>query len=237
MDPQETRRLVPILPAQQTSGYIYGEDNSPGPSSPPHRLRKRVLVAVACEGCRRKKAKCDGRKPTCSRCFSKNESCSYENPAVPAAVQKKCDSLLVENQQYRELCDAIHKKPECEAQEIFNRLRSSDQPLTVLESLKQAELLLPKPTISRWDSDPRVADFDQKTLESCIIQVPAKPWTTVAGDGIVSELIADFFTWDNSYMFPVLDRATFVDEMKAGEPLDAEWCSGLLVNAICAKRC
>lgn len=57
MDPQESRRLVPILPAQQISGYIFGEDHSPGPSSPPHRLRKRVLVAVACEGCRRKKAK------------------------------------------------------------------------------------------------------------------------------------------------------------------------------------
>lgn len=237
MDPQETRRLVPILPAQQTSGYIYGEDHSPGPSSPPHRLRKRVLVAVACEGCRRKKAKCDGRKPTCSRCFSKSEACSYETPLVPVAVQKKYDILLVENQQYRELFDAINKKPECEAQEIFNRLRSSDQPLTVLESVRQAEVLLPKLSTNTWDSDPRLAFFDQKAFESSVIQVPAKPWTAVAGDGIVSELITDFFTWDNSYIFPVLDRVTFVDEMRAGDETEMKWCSPLLVNAICAKRC
>ncbi|RKL02913.1 hypothetical protein BFJ68_g11702 [Fusarium oxysporum] len=229
MDPQETRRLVPILPAQQTSGYIYGEEHSPGPSSPPHRLRKRVLVAVACEGCRRKKAKCDGRKPTCSRCFSKSEACSYETPSVPVAVQKKYDILLVENQQYRELFDAINKKPECEAQEIFNRLRSSDQPLTVLESVRQAEVLLPKLSTNTRDSDPRLAFFDQKAFESSVIQVPAKPWTAVAGDGIVSELITDFFTWDNSYMFPVLDRVTFVDEMRAGDETEMKWCSPLLL--------
>ncbi|KAG4255551.1 hypothetical protein FPRO04_08496 [Fusarium proliferatum] len=237
MDPQESRRLVPILPAQQISGYIFGEDHSPGPSSPPHRLRKRVLVAVACEGCRRKKAKCDGRKPTCSRCFSKSEACSYETPSVPVAVQKKYDILLVENQQYRELFDAINKKSECEAQELFNRLRSSDQPLAVLESMRQAEVLLPKPSTNTWGSDPRLAFFDQKAFESSVIQVPAKPWTTVAGDGIVSELITDFFTWDNSYMFPVLDRITFVDEMRAGDDTEVKWCSPLLVNAICAKRC
>ncbi|KAF5623496.1 Nit-4-like protein [Fusarium sp. NRRL 25303] len=238
MDPQEARRLVPILPAQQTSGYIYGEDHSPGPSSPPHRLRKRVLVAVACEGCRRKKAKVRGFSLLEEgRCFSKSEACSYETPSVPVAVQKKYDILLVENQQYRELFDAINNKPECEAQEIFNRLRSSDQPLAVLESMRQAEVLLPKPSTNTWGSDPRLAFFDQKALESSVIQVPAKPWTTVAGDGIVSELITDFFTWDNSYMFPVLDRITFVDEMRAGDDTEVKWCSPLLVNAICAKRC
>ncbi|KAG5771828.1 hypothetical protein H9Q72_001763 [Fusarium xylarioides] len=129
------------------------------------------------------------------------------------------------------------KKPECEAQEIFNRLRSSDQPLAVLESMRQAEVLLPKPSTNTWDSDPRLAFFDQKAFESSVIQVPAKPWTTVAGDGIVSELITDFFTWDNSYMFPVLDRITFVDEMRAGDNTEVKWCSPLLVNAICAKRC
>lgn len=152
-------------------------------------------------------------------------------------MQKKYDILLVENQQYRELFDAINKKPECEAQEIFNRLRSSDQPLAVLESMKQAEALLPKPSTNTWDSDPRLAFFDQKAFESSVIQVPAKPWTIVAGDGIVSELITDFFTWDNSYMFPVLDRVTFVDEMRAGDDTEVKWCSPLLVNAICAKRC
>ncbi|KAK2931233.1 hypothetical protein FoTM2_008743 [Fusarium oxysporum f. sp. vasinfectum] len=151
--------------------------------------------------------------------------------------RKKYDILLVENQQYRELFDAINKKPECEAQEIFNRLRSSDQPLTVLESVRQAEVLLPKLSTNTWDSDPRLAFFDQKAFESSVIQVPAKPWTAVAGDGIVSELITDFFIWDNSYMFPVLDRVTFVDEMRAGDETEMKWCSPLLVNAICAKRC
>ncbi|KAJ4258159.1 hypothetical protein NW762_008300 [Fusarium torreyae] len=153
------------------------------------------------------------------------------------AVKKKYDSLMLENKQYRELFNAIHKKPDYEAREIFNRLRTSDQPLSVLESVRQAEVLLPDLTACAWIADPQPARLDQKALQSSTIQVPAKPWTVVAGDGIVSELVTDFFTWDNSYLFPVVDRVTFVDEMKAGDPTRAQWCSALLVNAICAQRC
>ncbi|KAF4454241.1 hypothetical protein F53441_3241 [Fusarium austroafricanum] len=242
MEPWESKRLVPLLPAQPVPGSTNpseSESRSPTnePSLPSYRSRKRVLVAVACEGCRRKKAKCDGRKPTCSRCSFKSEACSYEPPPVPVAVKKKYDSLIIENQQYRELFDAIQKKPDCEAQEIFNRLRASNQPLNVLESIRQAEVLLPNPTANTWTDDPRLKRLDEKALESSVIQVPAKPWTAIVGDGLISELITDFFTWDNSYMFPVLDRVIFVDEMKADDASNAQWCSALLVNAICAKRC
>jgi hypothetical protein len=58
----------------------------------------------------------------------------------------------------------------------------------------------------------------------------------VAGDGIVSELITDFFKWDNAYVFPSIDLASFLHDMSL-EVDQASWCSLVLVNAICAQRC
>ncbi|KAM0359918.1 hypothetical protein HYE67_001856 [Fusarium culmorum] len=157
MEPQGSRKLVPILPAQpildpnRQDAASNPESSLAGPSqSHSHSLGqktkgKRNLVAVACEGCRRKKAKCDGRRPTCSRCSSKMESCLYEAPPVPQAIKKKCETLMLENQQYRELFSAIHDRPDYEAQEIYNRIRKSNEPLSVLEAIKEAEVLLPDP--------------------------------------------------------------------------------------------
>jgi hypothetical protein len=73
---------------------------------------------------------------------------------------------MVENQQYRELFNAIHTRPACEAQEIYNRLRTSNQPLNVLESIKQADVLLPNPTANARDPDPRLAQLDQEARQS-----------------------------------------------------------------------
>ncbi|CEI62123.1 hypothetical protein FVEN_g10371 [Fusarium venenatum] len=172
MEPQGSRKLVPILPAQQIpdlnrqdggansessstgQGQVQSEAQAQGGQGQRTRA-KRNLVAVACEGCRRKKAKCDGRRPTCGRCSSKMESCLYESPPVPFAVKKKCDTLMLENQQYRELFNAIHERPDCEAQEIFNRIRISNEPLSVLEAIKQAEVLLPDPVSSHSDGTPQ----------------------------------------------------------------------------------
>ncbi|KAM0304469.1 hypothetical protein ACHAPM_002566 [Fusarium culmorum] len=73
------------------------------------------------------------------------ESCLYEAPPVPQAIKKKCETLMLENQQYRELFSAIHDRPDYEAQEIYNRIRKSNEPLSVLEAIKEAEVLLPDP--------------------------------------------------------------------------------------------
>ncbi|KAG0169946.1 hypothetical protein DFQ30_003051 [Apophysomyces sp. BC1015] len=41
---------------------------------------KRVKVTLACIVCRKKKVKCDGVQPTCSRCESMGYDCEYSNP-------------------------------------------------------------------------------------------------------------------------------------------------------------
>ncbi|KAJ2492256.1 hypothetical protein IWW37_001568 [Coemansia sp. RSA 2050] len=61
--------------------------NSPTPShrehqSPPLDLdSKRQRVSRACDRCRRKKTKCDARRPTCSHCHAISASCTYLDAA------------------------------------------------------------------------------------------------------------------------------------------------------------
>jgi hypothetical protein len=46
---------------------------SGGPPLP----RKRQRVSQACDQCRSKKERCDGKRPTCSSCFGSNDICTY----------------------------------------------------------------------------------------------------------------------------------------------------------------
>nr|XP_036574559.1 C6 transcription factor [Colletotrichum truncatum]KAF6781008.1 C6 transcription factor [Colletotrichum truncatum] len=130
----------------------------------------------------------------------------------------------------------VCSKTEDEAQEIFRRIRVSGDPLRVLESIRQAEILLPSPESNERVNDSRLAKLNEKAMESSLIRVPAKPWTAIADDGLVSELITDFFTWENASTFPAIDRDLFLQDMRAGSVKRAKWCSPILVNAICALR-
>lgn len=182
---------------------------------------------------------CDGQRPKCQHCSKRGVDCHYEanqGETVSLALKRKANVLEVENAQYRDLFRMVCTKTEDEAKEIFRRIRVSGDPLRVLESIRQAEILLPTPSTNDRLHDSRLAKINEKALENSPIRVPAKPWTTVVDDGLVSELIADFFTWDNVSCFPAIEQTVFVDDMRAGSIKQAKWCSPVLVNAICAVR-
>ena len=136
---------------------------------------------------------------------------------------------------WEELFKHLQVRPEQEAWELFRRLRSSKDPLEVLNFIRQGDLLL-----SCGLSTPRTeaeSKINAMALERAPIKVPAKPWTTVAQDGIVSELISAWFKWDDSFGYPFLDQELFLDEMRSGNVDRSRYCSRFLVNALCAFRC
>ncbi|KAG2225257.1 hypothetical protein INT45_001481 [Circinella minor] len=49
-------------------------------AQPPGSTPKRVKVTLACIVCRKKKVKCDGIQPSCSRCNSMGLACEYSDP-------------------------------------------------------------------------------------------------------------------------------------------------------------
>jgi len=106
-----------------------------------------------------------------------------------------------------------------------------------LKFIKEADLLLSEPSSSSSRIlDPRVRKLDLDALRDSPIKVRAYPWTTVAGDGLVSSLISSFFAWDNPFFYSFVDQECFLEDMKQRDPLKAVFCSPLLVNAICAMR-
>jgi hypothetical protein len=80
-------------------------------------------------------------------------------------------------------------------------------------------------------------NLDIAALSKSTFQVHARPWTTLADDGVVSELLSSFFASDGCFYLSFVDQQYFLDDMEAGDVGMAKLCSPLLVNAICALRC
>ena len=139
-----------------------------------------------------------------------------------------------ENRDLRELFSYLYTRSEAEAFEVYRRLRTSDDPFAVLRHLRDADTLLSVPSPKVFGAVGReVGDIDAALLSCSTIKVPARPWTSVAGDGLVSTLISAFFKLDDAFIYPFIDRELLVRDMRRGH---GPYCSPLLVNALCALR-
>ncbi|TEA21429.1 Exoglucanase 1 [Colletotrichum sidae] len=152
---------------------------------------------------------------------------------VPADVESRLASDLHEFLRY------LYARPEEEAVEIFKRLRMSGDALQVLEFVRSGDLLLQgrpaEQSASPGDSAMTNSDGDGD-VRAAGLTVPASPWTTLANDGVVSELMASFFAWDEPFYLAFVDRESFLEDMRHASAETTEFCSPALVNAICALR-
>lgn len=124
--------------------------------------------------------------------------------------------------------------PVSEAVETVQKLNATQALSTLKDGTGSVDLC------SKALADGEVAKFDAQALAESAIKVPAKPWTSVAGDGLVSHLISDFFSRDSSDPFvngcTYLEQNLFLRDMKLGDPSQSQFCSKFLVNAICGLR-
>ncbi|KAI1748720.1 putative C6 transcription factor [Xylaria castorea] len=227
------RQLIPIQPRPGPLG------NDPD-AQPNISRRSRTTVLVACDLCRRLKARCNGDRPACRRCRNKGQECTYELPqdvlSRSSARREIVNQLQRENIELRQLFHDLSKRPDSEALNIFQRLRATDDPIALANSIKQAELLLRPSTAGDRGELTTLRQLELDALGRSPIKIPARPWTIVAGDGIVSELISSWFKWDNAFLYPFIDRECFMQDIREGDPDSAMYCSSFLVNAICALR-
>ena len=151
-------------------------------------------------------------------------------------MKRKLTLLQHENLRYRDLVSILRSRTDAEAYEILIRIRAAEDPLRVLDAVREAEIILPVPSFSGKASASELVKLDQEAWENSDIRVPAQPWTAVAGDGLVSELVSDYFTWENAYFFPTIDREAFTDQMSGRDITNSSWCTPFLVNSICAHR-
>ncbi|KAK4652700.1 hypothetical protein QC762_500930 [Podospora pseudocomata] len=220
----------PLLPAPPPSESRAGLKTPPtGTPLPP----RRSASIAACELCREKKAKCDSRRPTCGRCLSNGVQCTYTtkvNETLTQADKREKARYKKERDDLLHLLTSIRDKPQREAENIFARLRVFNDPFEVCQSLRDAELL---PFVS---SSPAKLPSPSDANEIIDIHVPARPWTTLVNDAVVSRLMSRFFS-PSSQLFPAIDRDVFVSDMQAKNLTTSKLCSPLLANAVCAMPC
>lgn len=61
---------------QQGQSTRSGKRSAPQATSEPTAKRRAPYAAKACDSCRRRKGRCDGRRP-CEFCLSRSSECSY----------------------------------------------------------------------------------------------------------------------------------------------------------------
>ncbi|KXJ88184.1 hypothetical protein Micbo1qcDRAFT_207448 [Microdochium bolleyi] len=130
-------RLRPLLPAQPPQSEAPGRatDTAPGPRG----------SHGACEGCRRRKAKCDGARPACRGCVRRKLPChygGYEGETPRQALKRKYGELQSLDSDYACVFAALRDRPEAEATTIFRRLRQAGDVRSLARHIEQGDLLL-----------------------------------------------------------------------------------------------
>lgn len=153
---------------EETSGDPSASSSSTSQRS--NDQRKRRQVTVACNECRKRKVKvsmnrltceaakprkilmcmqCDGLRPSCSPCDSRDLPCHYEaDPdATPIiALKRKFDQLQKHSQDSVDVLDMLRSRPEQEALAILQRIRNSDL-ASALAIIRDGDILMQQPPL------------------------------------------------------------------------------------------
>lgn len=116
-----------------------GEASEKKPSPP---RKRRSLVAVACERCRRLKQACDGLRPSCSPCVRKNVECEYERDtregeSRQGALKRELEGTNRRLDQVADAMNFLKRVPDDRAEEIMKLIKSADDPIDALSYLHQ----------------------------------------------------------------------------------------------------
>ncbi|KAM0356119.1 hypothetical protein ACHAPU_000513, partial [Fusarium lateritium] len=111
------RQLLPV-PLDENSP----PNSQPSASSSDEPLkRQRIGTQLACNSCRKRKIRCNGRKPLCEACWRRGEKepCIYVENRVPGQASKETEQIL-------ELYDIMKTRSEAQAIEALRILRCHD---------------------------------------------------------------------------------------------------------------
>ncbi|PHH76756.1 hypothetical protein CDD80_1242 [Ophiocordyceps camponoti-rufipedis] len=217
------------------------------PFSPAHSRRRqsgmprRMQIRMACQRCRHKRAKCDGRAP-CKRCEEAGEQCLYDATHRESKddLRAEIDRLKQKNEENDRTLQAILSTHDVDVNDLVANNISPDALVFHLRdesaldptvcSRCQAQLLT---TPARSPSGP--AESEAST-PSVLARSPRGPddvdiWTrtgwTVAA---VRKLLDDLHTWDY-FPYCLLQRDLFLRDYHTGS---TRFCSSALVNALLA---
>ncbi|EGU86544.1 hypothetical protein FOPG_17747 [Fusarium oxysporum f. sp. conglutinans race 2 54008] len=127
--------LRPLLPAPHSRAIEAHAEHRTAPL-----VRRGAPTSLACESCRQRKVRCNGARPTCSRCRAKHIDCVYRH--IPEGTYKERLEALQVSHPAAIVYRAIQTRPEAEAHEIVRRIRAGTDAETMAHQLSTADLLL-----------------------------------------------------------------------------------------------
>lgn len=153
-------------------------------------------------------------------------------------MRRKNETLQGEVNQLRELISQVDHDTGAGNLHTPRRIPEATGTLGTIEKHGTGDVSLQRngPHAEDYALSSALASLDLSALSTSKLKLRAQPWTALAGDGLVSELLSSFFAYENCYYMPFVDQERFVDDMQAGDVNHSDFCSSLLVNAICALR-
>ncbi|KAF8861070.1 hypothetical protein BDZ45DRAFT_286779 [Acephala macrosclerotiorum] len=196
--------------------------------------RRRVPESVtrnACLNCKKARAKCDGKKP-CKRCATRLETseCIYEIHIKHAKEElvKQIKELRVKDHLTDQILHALSTDEK--VPEILERLKHGETYESIVEWLGRSPME-DLETLSPRES--QHSTFETSDHEMGGVSAASK-WTTITSDtAVLDHLFQLYFAWVHP-VHTLFDEGHFVDCYK--RQLD-DYCSSVLVNAICAMAC
>ncbi|KAK7582933.1 hypothetical protein V3481_012228 [Fusarium oxysporum f. sp. vasinfectum] len=141
--PLSGSKLRKLRPGPGPSSGGTSSDSSQGPSLQPRLLPRANLTKIACEPCRKRKAKCCGERPKCKACINRGLECHYQASDQDLFdLKRKHDEIQEKVNIYERLYGLLMHLSEQESYAILGRLREgTDGAITILQE-DDGDLLL-----------------------------------------------------------------------------------------------
>ncbi|KAG8411769.1 hypothetical protein J3459_016272 [Metarhizium acridum] len=214
-----------------------------------NQVHKRQGVTLACDRCRKRKAKCDGGRPSCRACLIASAECKYTTRG--SSLAQRHVGLQESYNELRQAVEAICAVSERDAADIVRHVRRAQGLDNIIPSLcshpsvEQYRLLSPEQQRD-WMKDPDspgpVPSEQLANRAENVYLLPISQWTTVSQDDTwLSHLLRLFWTWDTT-LTRLIHRDLLGDMIstrrdnngKADSQFVAQFCSELLINSILA---
>ncbi|KAI8710716.1 Amidohydro-rel domain-containing protein [Fusarium sp. LHS14.1] len=236
------RKLLPKSP-----------DQNPPPATPGLGKRKRPMVSMACESCRKRKIKCDNRRPACSQCVRSLRECRFainETKADNETLNHQLRAASLAESSLKTILDQLRSGSQDKSVELLHSIRQEKSVDDLVKTFSDASLLLPPaPPPSDPQNSPTLPF--KIPIPLSVENVSSNPWTSKDGleakhvlplsqwttlstdDSYLTHLLNLFFAWDHT-LSHAIPRSGFLQCLYAGPKEGGKFCSKFLVNSILA---
>ncbi|KAJ0166580.1 Nitrogen assimilation transcription factor nit-4, partial [Colletotrichum tanaceti] len=236
-----THPLRPLLPLDAAAA------SGPPPTAPviarPPK-RKGSQVSAACNGCRKRKVKCDGVRPSCHTCKTSNSPCVYPVPeglSQRQAQKQKLNYVSRAHENSQRVLELLRASRDGASQDILKQLQHSEDLDEAIQSIADASLLLPKfheqrRVLADHSSPPGPGDSTFESMTQPLSThdssqrdpsggnsepdhaLPVSHWTIVSRDNkLMTHLLDMFWMWDST-LSHLVDRELFAADLSATLP-------------------